>query len=58
MMPRMNGWEFLQRKSADPLIANIPTIVLSGSGRPTGAMHHLAKPVDVERLLALVDQYC
>ena len=20
MMPRMNGWEFLQRKSADPLI--------------------------------------
>ena len=53
----MNGWEFLQRKSADPVIANLPTIVLSGSGRPTGAMHHLAKPVDVETLLALVDQY-
>jgi CheY-like chemotaxis protein len=58
MMPRMNGWEFLQRKSADPLIADIPTIVLSGSGRPAGAVHQLAKPVDVERLLALVDQYC
>ncbi|HJU09951.1 MAG TPA: response regulator [Candidatus Binataceae bacterium] len=58
MMPQMNGWEFLQRKSADPLIANIPTIVLSGSGLPTGAIHQLAKPVDVERLLALVDQYC
>jgi CheY-like chemotaxis protein len=58
MMPRMNGWEFLQHKSADPLIADIPTIVLSGSGRPVSAMHQLSKPVDVERLLALVDQYC
>jgi hypothetical protein len=26
--------EFLQRKSADPSLADIPTIVLSGSGRP------------------------
>ena len=58
MMPRMNGWEFLQRKSADPLIADIPTIVLSGSGRPAGAAHHLTKPVDVNRLLTLIDQYC
>ena len=58
MMPRMNGWEFLQRKSTDPLIAEIPTIVLSGSGRPAGAVHQLAKPVDVERLMALIDQYC
>jgi CheY-like chemotaxis protein len=58
MMPRMNGWEFLQHKSADPLIADIPTIVLSGSGQCAGVMHQLAKPVDVERLLALVDQYC
>jgi two-component system, OmpR family, response regulator CpxR len=58
MMPRMNGWEFLRRKAADPLVADIPTIVLSGSGRPAGVMHQLAKPVDVERLMALIDQYC
>jgi|SRR5690349_19760513 CheY-like chemotaxis protein len=58
MMPRMNGWEFLQRKSADPVIADIPTIVLSGSSRPAGAVHQLTKPVDVGRLLALIDQYC
>jgi CheY-like chemotaxis protein len=58
MMPRMDGWEFLRRQSADPLIANIPTIVLSGSSRPAGTMHQLTKPVDVERLRALVDQYC
>jgi CheY-like chemotaxis protein len=30
-MPRMNGWEFLHNKTADPTIAGIPTIVVSGS---------------------------
>ena len=58
MMPRMNGFEFLRRQSTDSSIANIPTIVLSGSTRPAGARHQLSKPVDVDRLLALVDQYC
>jgi CheY-like chemotaxis protein len=54
----MNGWEFLRRQSTDPSIADIPTIVLSGSRLPAGAKHQLAKPVDIDRLLALVDQYC
>ena len=57
-MPRMDGWEFLRRQSADPSMATIPIIVLSGSRLPTGAKHQLAKPVDFERLVALVDQYC
>jgi CheY-like chemotaxis protein len=54
----MDGWEFLRRQSADPSIANVPTIVLSGSDLPAGAKHHLKKPVDLDRLQALVDQYC
>lgn len=58
MMPRMDGREFLQRQSLDPSIANIPTIVLSGSRVSAGAKHQLVKPVDVERLKVLVDQYC
>jgi CheY-like chemotaxis protein len=58
MMPRMDGWEFLRRQWADPSMANVPTIVLSGSCLPAGAKHQLTKPVDVERLRALVDQYC
>jgi CheY-like chemotaxis protein len=59
-MPKMNGWEFLEHKTADPTIAGIPTIVLSGSPSelPVGARDLLAKPVDIERLLALIDQYC
>ncbi len=58
MMPRMDGWEFLRRQSADPTVAGIPTIVLSGSNLPARAKHQLTKPIDVERLRALVDQYC
>ena len=58
MMPRMDGWEFLRRQSADSSIANIPAIVLSGSKLPAGARHQLSKPVDVDRLRALIDQYC
>ena len=44
-MPRMNGWEFLQQKTADPTIAGIPTIVLSGSSAalPRGAVSSLDK---------------
>ena len=58
VMPRMDGGEFLRRQAADPSIAKIPIIVLSGSTLPAGAKHQLAKPIDVERLLALVNQYC
>ena len=49
-MPRMNGWEFLRHKTADPTIAGIPTIVWSRSfgDVSAGAMSALAKPVDVE----------
>jgi CheY-like chemotaxis protein len=57
-MPRMDGWEFLRRQSADPSLADIPTIVLSGSSLPAGATHQLSKPVDAERLRAIVSQYC
>jgi CheY-like chemotaxis protein len=57
-MPRMDGWEFLRRQSADPSLAEIPTIVLSGSSLPARATHWLPKPVQAERLLALVRRYC
>src|SRR5947209_974777 len=31
VMPEMDGWEFLRQKSAAPAIADIPTVVMSGS---------------------------
>ena len=59
-MPEINGWEFLRRLRADPTISSIPTIVVSGAASeiPDGAVDLLGKPVDLDRLRALVGQYC
>ena len=59
-MPRMDGWEFLRHKAIDPLMAAIPTIVLSGStlDLPEDVRDLLLKPADPGRLIALVNQYC
>jgi CheY-like chemotaxis protein len=61
-MPVMNGWTFRQQQQDDPRLANIPTIVLSGtdsrpfgSDIPAGILH---KPVDFRVLLALVSALC
>jgi CheY-like chemotaxis protein len=64
MMPVMNGWEFRARQRANPDWANIPVVVLTAS--PTLLNHYgpmdinklLAKPIDLDELLAVVAQYC
>ena len=64
MMPVMSGWEFLQARQHDPLVAAIPVVLLSAyralavTALALGAQAVLAKPFDVERLLAMVQQYC
>jgi CheY-like chemotaxis protein len=57
-MPEMDGWEFLRQKSADPAIADIPTVVMSGSiaERPEGVIDFFRKPVDTARLRSLVSR--
>jgi CheY-like chemotaxis protein len=64
-MPRMDGWQFLERRQRNPSVAGIPVIVLSaedrsvGSGvRRLGANDFLSKPVDPEVLLQVVGRYC
>ena len=59
MMPVMDGWEFLRRKRREAAIADVPVVVLSAlsSAIPSGVTV-LPKPVDVKRLINLVQQYC
>jgi CheY-like chemotaxis protein len=59
-MPEMDGFEFLRRLRIDPAIARIPTIIVSGTAEavPDGAVDLLGKPIDLDRLRALVGQYC
>ena len=67
MMPVMNGWEFLQAQRAHPQFAHLPVIIVSAlpEGRAlvpaTGLIQAeglLRKPLDVDSLLRVVEQYC
>src|SRR5213593_2710780 len=62
MMPVMDGWEFRREQRKDPAIADVPVVVLSAldpsRGADIGAVEFLKKPLDFDRLLTLVRQYC
>jgi len=62
MMPVMDGWEFQRRRRGDPQLAQLPVVVLSAldEARARDATTHgfLKKPLDFDRLLAIVRDYC
>ena len=61
MMPVMNGEEFLKAKAAEESLASIPVCVFSGMANVPdlrGAATVLRKPLDLDRLLNLVQHYC
>jgi CheY-like chemotaxis protein len=56
-LPQMRGEELLRAKAADPLMADIPVLVLSGApGTPTlpGVAAVLPKPFDIDDVVGLV----
>jgi CheY-like chemotaxis protein len=62
MMPIMDGWEFRRVQQADPVLARVPTIVLSAldqsRAKDLKPAAFLKKPLDFDRLLQLVREYC
>ncbi|GAB4364398.1 MAG: hypothetical protein Kow00121_00010 [Elainellaceae cyanobacterium] len=61
-MPNLNGWEVLSRLKSDPELANIPVVMVTieddqSLGCALGATDYLLKPVDYDRLLALLQPY-
>lgn len=62
MMPVMNGWEFRRAIADDPVLADVPIVVISAATgeivRNTRADAFLSKPVDMERLLGVVCDLC
>jgi CheY-like chemotaxis protein len=58
MMPVMNGWDLLDAKRTMEHLANVPVVVLSAMPNPKiEADRVLMKPVDLEKLLAVVKRY-
>ena len=63
MMPKMDGWQFMEQLRAVPAFASIPIVVLSAYGTPEGvrslgAADYLKKPFDPDAMLAAVERYC
>jgi len=55
MMPVMSGWELLEHLQASGELSRIPVVVVSAMNAP-GAHEHLAKPIDLDSLLATVQR--
>jgi CheY-like chemotaxis protein len=63
MMPLMNGWDFLRSIQGHPVLGSIPTVAVSAvrtfaTARLLGAQEGLDKPIDLDRLVAVVGRYC
>jgi CheY-like chemotaxis protein len=62
MMPSRDGWSVLQELKDDPDLCDIPVVMVSmiddkRMGHALGAVDHLSKPVDRNKLKALVKRY-
>ena len=64
LMPGMDGWQFRRAQLANPEIAGIPVVVVSGvkaarnSALQGGAVAFVPKPVAPEALLSAVARAC
>lgn len=61
MMPIMNGREFLDEVMEDSYLAPIPVLIVSAVADKSdtkGAVGFLKKPVDLDVVLKIVDEYC
>jgi PAS domain S-box-containing protein len=62
LMPGMDGWAVLAALKADPLLAGVPVIMLTmlddrSLGLALGATDFMTKPLDRDRLRALLERY-
>jgi two-component system, chemotaxis family, chemotaxis protein CheY len=62
MMPRMDGWAFVDRQAATPAIAAIPVVVVSAAPRDRlrgiRAAAVLQKPLNFDELITAVRTHC
>jgi CheY-like chemotaxis protein len=64
MMPTMDGWQFRSEQQRDASMKDIPVVVLSAGADASDvaakmeAAGYLKKPVALEQLLGVVNQFC
>jgi len=61
-MPVMDGHRFLKWRAENPLVRDIPVVIISGTETPIETMADveaiLKKPVKVANFLKLINRYC
>ncbi len=62
LMPGMDGWAVLTALKADPVLADIPVIIVTiwddkQMGYALGAAEYLTKPIDWKRMAAILHKY-
>jgi adenylate cyclase len=63
LMPQMDGWSALKELKADAALRDIPVIMVTvlnerGMAIPLGAADFVTKPVDRQRLMAILREHC
>jgi twitching motility two-component system response regulator PilG len=66
MMPEMDGYATCKALKQDPRTANVPVIMLTSKSSPfnkikgsmSGCNRYLTKPVDNNKVVAVVDEFC
>jgi len=61
MMPRMNGWRFLETIQETPEYSAIPVVVASAmtsKAETVSSAVFLKKPLDLEKLLGFIKNHC
>jgi two-component system, chemotaxis family, chemotaxis protein CheY len=61
-MPIMDGRGFLKQRAEDSILRDIPVVIVSGNAQSDepleGICAYLRKPVNVDRLIDLIDHHC
>jgi CheY-like chemotaxis protein len=63
-MPRMNGWEFRAAQMKDPVLADVPVVVITADhaaarkAADLGVKGYLTKPIEFPQLIDFVGRYC
>src|SRR3954464_8829797 len=63
-MPRLSGHEFRRAQLGDPIVADVPVVVMSGAvdleerAKAIGAVATVPKPIDVDSLMNVVRKHC
>jgi len=62
VMPVMDGYRFLTLRAEDPTLRDIPVVVTSANPQAGATLKeidaYLTKPVNIDRLIDVIDQHC